>query len=71
MGDKLVEVFAADEAVQVVQEVEALFVGNLAVDVLGVDALVVDDELGVLVVLAKLFDSFLCLMLVGVLVRAR
>lgn len=36
---------------------EALLVRDGAVDVLGVDALVVDDELGVLVVGAKLLDG--------------
>lgn len=59
MGDELVKVVAADQAVQVVEEVEALFVGNLAVDILGVDVLVADDELGVLMVLAKLLDCVL------------
>lgn len=61
VGDELVKGGAADEAVQVVEEVEALLVGNGAVDVLGVDVVVADDELGVLVVGTKVADSILCI----------
>ncbi len=60
MRDELVKVLTADKAVEIVKEVEALLVGNLAVDVLWVYIVVADDELGVFVVLAKLLDSILC-----------
>ena len=53
MWDKFVKGLATYESVEVVQEVETLFVRNGTVDVLGVDVLVADDELGVLVVLSK------------------
>ena len=38
---------------------EALFVGNGTVHILGVDVLVADDELGVFVVLSEEFDRVL------------
>ncbi len=60
MRNKLVKVVTADEAVEVVEEVEALFVRDCAVDVLGVDILVADDQLGVLVLRTKLRNSLLC-----------
>lgn len=60
MGNEPVKVLPTDEAVQVVQEVEALLVRDLAVDVLGVNVLVADDELGVFVVLAKQLNGILC-----------
>jgi len=60
VGNEPVKVLPTDEAVQVVQEVEALLVRDLAVDVLGVNVLVADDELGVFVVLAKQLNGILC-----------
>lgn len=58
--DEFVKGFTADESVKIVQEVEALFISDGAVDVLGVDILVADDELGVLVVFAEELDRVLC-----------
>ena len=59
--DKLVKVVAADKLVEVVDHVESLLVGHGAESVVGVDAVVVDAELGVLVVRAKSTDSILCI----------
>lgn len=59
VGDKLVEVVSANEAIQVVKEVEALLISNSAVDILRVHVVVANDELGVLVVLAKVCNSIL------------
>lgn len=59
MGDELVKGVAANEALEVVEEVEALLVGNGAEGVIGVDALVVDDELGELGVVAEECDGVL------------
>lgn len=59
MRDELVEVVSANEAVQVVKEVEALLISYSAVDILGVHVVVANDELGVLVVLAKVRNSIL------------
>jgi hypothetical protein len=45
MRDELVEVLAADETVQIIEEVEALLVRNCAERIIGVNALVTDAEL--------------------------
>lgn len=60
MRDELVEVVSADETFEVVNEVKALLIGHLAVGVLGVNTVVIDDKLGVLMVLAELRDRVLC-----------
>lgn len=60
MGDELVKGVAADELLEVVQEVEALLVGDGAEGVVRIDAaLEVGDELGVLVVGAVVIDGVL------------
>ena len=57
MGDELVELFDADQFLDVVQEGEALFVGDGAEGVVGVLAFEVRDELGEVVVFAELGDG--------------
>ncbi len=57
--DELVEVFAANQTVEVVDKVKALLVGHSAEGIIGVDALVADGEPGKRVVLAKLGDRLL------------
>lgn len=59
MGNKLVKAFATNEPIEVVEEVEALFICDLAVNILGVYVVVADNELGVFMVLAKLLNSIL------------
>ena len=59
MRDELVEVFASNQTVEVVDEVESLFVGHCAEGIIGVDALVADGEPGERVVFTKLGDRLL------------
>lgn len=59
VGDELVEVFTADGAVQVPDQVETLLVGDGAENIIWVDAGMVNGQLGVGVVLAKLGDGLL------------
>lgn len=59
VGNELVKVLTANEAIQVVKEVESLLVSNGAVNILGVHVIVADDELCVLVVLAKMRNGIL------------
>lgn len=63
MWDELVEVLTTHDTFQVVQEVKALFISHLTVGVLGIHTLVVNDELGVFVIVAILRDRVLCLLL--------
>lgn len=60
MRDEFVKVLPANDAIQVVQEVESLFVRYLTVDIFRVHILVADDQLGVLVILAEELDGVLC-----------
>jgi hypothetical protein len=57
--NKLVKVFATDKPIEIVEKMEALFISNLAVDILGVYVVVADNELGVFMFLAKLLNSIL------------
>lgn len=59
VGNKLVKGLAAYQPIQIPQEVKALFVGYCAVNILGIDILVADDELGVLMVFAEEINSIL------------
>jgi hypothetical protein len=59
VGDELVEIISANEAIQVVKEMEALFVSNSAVNILRVHVIMADDELCVLVVLAEVRNGIL------------
>ena len=61
MRDELVEGFAANDLLKVVDEVEPLLVGYLTVDILRVDVVMADDELGVFVILTEVFDRVLCI----------
>lgn len=60
MRDELVKVGAANNSLQVIEEVEALLIRHGTVDVLGINIVVVDDEFGVLCVFAELLDGILC-----------
>lgn len=57
--NELVKVLSANETVQVVKEVEALFVSNSAVNILRVHVIMADDEFCVFVVLAKVCNGIL------------
>lgn len=60
MGDEFIKVGTSNDAFKVVEEVEALFIGNCAVHILRVYVVMADDELGVLMVLTKSLYSILC-----------
>lgn len=57
--NELVEILSANEAIQVVEEVESLLISNGAVNILGVYVIMADDEFCVFVVLAKLRNGIL------------
>ena len=59
VGDELVKVLSANEAVKIVDEVKSLFIGNRTEGIIRVNALVADAELGELVVLSVLLDGLL------------
>ena len=59
MGDELVKVLTPNNPLQIVNKVEALLVGYLAVDIFGINIVVLDDQLGVFGVVLELLNGIL------------
>lgn len=57
--NELVKVLAADKSVQIIDKVESLFVRHLAESIIRIDAFVVDQKLGELVIFAIPIDGVL------------
>lgn len=57
--NEIVKVLAADKPVQIIDEVEPLFVRHLAESIIRVDAFVIDQKLGELVVFTVPIDGVL------------
>lgn len=59
MRNEFIEIFSANEAIQVVKEVESLLVSNGAVNIFRVHVIVADDKFCVFVILAKMGNGIL------------